>query len=103
MLSSDPFWFDYRFLLKLPPGVHRLVTSFMITQPQLGVLMDTYFTFSYLSQLEKSNSKFSRKEDLIWYLMVVGTVVIVGLPYLSFLALSSTLHIAVALCLDRFL
>ncbi|KAK9416041.1 putative Centromere/microtubule-binding protein cbf5 [Seiridium unicorne] len=77
MFSSDPFWFDYRFLLKFPPGLHRFVTSFLITQPQLGVLFDTYFTFSYLSQLEKGNAKFSKKEDLVWYLMVVGTIVII--------------------------
>lgn len=93
MLSSDPFWFDYRFLLKFPPGLHRLVTSFMVTQPQIGVLMDTYFAFSYLSQLEKSNSKFSKKEDLIWYLIVVGAVVIVGYTQLSLCLARLILHI----------
>ncbi|KAI0143346.1 Der1-like family-domain-containing protein [Pestalotiopsis sp. NC0098] len=76
MFSSGPFWFHWRFLFKFPPAVYRLVTSFLITGPQIGVLLDTYFVYSYLSQLEKSNSKFTRKEDLIWYLMVVGSVII---------------------------
>ncbi|KAI0130040.1 centromere/microtubule-binding protein cbf5 [Xylariales sp. AK1849] len=76
MLSSYPFFFDYRLLLGFPPGIHRFVTSFLLTGPQIGVLFDTYFVFTYLSQLEKSNAKFSRKEDLIWYLMFVGTVII---------------------------
>ena len=89
MFSSGPFWFHWRFLLKFPPAVYRLVTSFLITGPQIGVLLDTYFVYSYLSQLEKSNSKFTRKEDLIWYLMVVGSVIIVGL-YNSFHVSSPT-------------
>ncbi|KAI1856102.1 hypothetical protein JX265_011817 [Neoarthrinium moseri] len=77
MISSGPFWFHYSHLWQLPPALHRLVLPFFLTGPNLGVLFDTYFVFSYLSTLEKSNSKFSRKEDLIWYLMVVGSVIII--------------------------
>ncbi|KAH8664186.1 Der1-like family protein [Xylariales sp. PMI_506] len=77
MLSGYPFFFDYRFLLGFPPGIHRFVTSFLLTEPQLSVLFDTYFVFTYLSQIEKGNSKFTKKEDLVWYLMFVGTVIIV--------------------------
>lgn len=76
MLPGDAFWMHYAYLLKFPPGLHRLVTSFMLTGPQLSVLFDTYFVYTYLSQLEQT--KFTRKEDLIWYLMVVGSVIIVG-------------------------
>jgi Derlin-2/3 len=78
MFSANPFYFHWRLLWAFPPGVHRFVTSFLLTGPKLEVLFDTYFVFTYLSQLEKGNSKFTRKEDLIWYLMFVGTVIIVG-------------------------
>ncbi|KAK7993497.1 hypothetical protein PG989_006878 [Apiospora arundinis] len=76
MFSANPFYFHWRLLWAFPPGVHRFVTSFLLTGPKLEVLFDTYFVFTYLSQLEKGNSKFTRKEDLIWYLMFVGTVII---------------------------
>ncbi|ORY71513.1 Der1-like family protein [Pseudomassariella vexata] len=77
MVSMEPFLFHYMFLLKFPPGIHRLVTSFLVTGPQLGVIFDTYFLYTYLSQLEKTNSKFTRKEDLIWYLTFVGSFIII--------------------------
>lgn len=80
MVSMYPFFFHYSFLLQFPPAVHRLFTSFLLTGPGLGVLFETYFVYSYLSQIEKSNPKFSRKEDLLWYLMFVGGVIIVGPP-----------------------
>ncbi|KAK8079095.1 hypothetical protein PG994_002902 [Apiospora phragmitis] len=76
MLSSAPFYFHWKLLWAFPPGIHRLVTSFLITGPDMGVLFDTYFLFTYLSQLEKNNSKFTRKEDLVWYLMFVGAIII---------------------------
>lgn len=78
MISSDPFWFQWKHLWAFPPGIHRLVTSFLLTGPDMNVLFDTYFVYTYLAQLEKTNSKFSRKEDLIWYLMFVGGITIVG-------------------------
>ncbi|KAI0166908.1 Der1-like family-domain-containing protein [Hypoxylon sp. FL1284] len=76
MISSSPFFFHYSLLFKFPPALYRLVTSFMITGPDFGVLLDTYFIFTYLSQLEMGNSKFPRKEDLIWYLMFVSCVIV---------------------------
>ncbi|KAI0525372.1 Der1-like family protein [Xylaria bambusicola] len=76
MLSIYGFFFHYSMLLKFPPAIHRLVTSFLITSKDLGVLFDTYFVYNYLSQLEKGNAKFSKKADLIWYLMFVSGVII---------------------------
>ncbi|KAI1487289.1 Der1-like family-domain-containing protein [Biscogniauxia mediterranea] len=72
MLSIYGFIFHYSLLLKFPPAIHRFVTSFLITSKDLGVLFDTYFVYTYLSQLERNNSKFVKKEDLIWYLIFVG-------------------------------
>ncbi|RYO92548.1 hypothetical protein DL766_002371 [Monosporascus sp. MC13-8B] len=76
MISAYPFLFHYSTLLQFPPAVHRLVTSFLLTGPGLSVLFETYFIYSYLSQVEKGNSKFSKREDLVWYLMFVGGVII---------------------------
>ncbi|RFU33557.1 hypothetical protein B7463_g2785, partial [Scytalidium lignicola] len=35
--------FSPEFLLTIPPQVWRVVTSFLITEPQLGLVFDTYF------------------------------------------------------------
>ncbi|KAL1895210.1 hypothetical protein Sste5346_005355 [Sporothrix stenoceras] len=39
--------------------------------PKLGMLLDPYFLYSYLSQLEVGNARFARREDLIWYLSFI--------------------------------
>lgn len=44
-----------------------------------------YLVYNYLSQIERGNAKFSKKDDLIWYLMFVGGIIIVGRPiYFTF-------------------
>lgn len=73
-------YFDWPMLFRLPPHIWRLVTSFFLTEPQLGVIMDTYFVFQYASQLETTHPKFGRKEDFLWYLVFCGTVIIVRHP-----------------------
>lgn len=77
ILPSYHFFFHKSLVFKLIPEIHRFVTSFLLTGPQMAVLFDTYFVFHYLSQLERG-SKFAKKEDLLWYLMFVGSVIIVG-------------------------
>ncbi|KAI0896083.1 Der1-like family protein [Annulohypoxylon nitens] len=74
MLSAEPFIFHYSLLFKFPPGLYRLVTSFLLTGSGMAVLFDTYFVFTYLSQLENS-PKFQSKEDLVWYLMFVTGII----------------------------
>ncbi|OTA98293.1 hypothetical protein M426DRAFT_326113 [Hypoxylon sp. CI-4A] len=76
LLSFDPFIFHYSLVWKFPPALYRLVTTFLLTGPNMSVLFDTYFVFTYLSQLEMSNSRFSKKEDLIWYLIFVAGVIL---------------------------
>lgn len=73
-------YFHYLELFRLPPHIWRPVTSFFLTSPQLGIVMDTYFVFQYASQLETSHPKFGRKEDFLWYLVFCGTVIIVRPP-----------------------
>lgn len=72
-------YFHYTELFRLPPHVWRFVTSFLLTGPQLGIVMDTYFVFQYASQLETTHPKFGRKEDFLWYLVFCGAVIIVSL------------------------
>lgn len=74
-------YFHYLELFRLPPQIWRPVTSFLLTSPQLGIVMDTYFVFQYASQLETTHPKFGRKEDFLWYLVFCGTVIIVLAQY----------------------
>ncbi|KAH6626078.1 Der1-like family-domain-containing protein [Chaetomium sp. MPI-SDFR-AT-0129] len=63
-------------LLRFPPEIWRFATNFFLSGPKLGIILDPYFTYQYLKQLETANPKFSRKEDLVWYLMTVGGMII---------------------------
>lgn len=106
-------YFHYLELFRLPPQVWRLVTSFLLSSPQLGIVMDTYFVFQYASQLETTHPKFGRKEDFLWYLVFCGAVIIVSRPrnkQTNCSALSPQLHTSyicpdseVPLLLSRFL
>ncbi|KAK3373759.1 Der1-like family-domain-containing protein [Lasiosphaeria ovina] len=63
-------------LFHLPPEIWRLVTSFLLSSPQFGIILDPYFVYTYVSHLETSNPKFPRKEDALWYLITVGGIII---------------------------
>lgn len=67
-----------QFLFQIPPQIWRLGTNFLLTGPQLGLLFDTYFLYHYLTALEVGNPRFARREDVIWYLMFVCTVITVS-------------------------
>jgi Derlin-2/3 len=79
------YWvmFDSHRLFSFPPEIWRLVTPFLISGAQFGLILDPYFAYQYLSQLETTNPKFSRKEDVLWYLITVGGIIIVGFVCLS--------------------
>ncbi|CRK36916.1 hypothetical protein BN1723_015150 [Verticillium longisporum] len=66
-------------LFTFPPQVWRIWSNFLVTGPQLSLLFDTYFLYSYTSALEVGNPRFSKKEDVIWYLLFVGGVITVSL------------------------
>jgi Derlin-2/3 len=77
MLPSGYFIYHTFFILRFPPQIWRFATSFLITGSGLGLLFDTYFLYTYLSQMEVGNPRFPRKEDLIWYLVFVcGTILV---------------------------
>lgn len=68
------------------------MTCFLITTPKLGILFDSYFMYQYMSQLEQGNPRFPRKEDFLWYLIVVGTTILVGLFFYCLLAASRDMY-----------
>jgi len=70
------FW-DTGYITKFPPEIWRFITSFLITNPQFGIILDPYFLYMYLSELERGNSRFPRREDLVWYLIFVSTTMVV--------------------------
>ena len=73
-------WFFHHpyYLWQIPPQIWRLVTTFLVTAPGLGILFDTYFLYRYLSDLEVGHPRFPRKEDVLWYLMFVGGTILVS-------------------------
>ncbi|RDL35215.1 Derlin [Venustampulla echinocandica] len=67
-------------LLWLPPQLWRLVTSFLITGPQLSILFDTYFLYTYGAKLERSSPKFTKPGEFFTYIVFV-MLTIVGLNH----------------------
>ncbi|KXX75288.1 Derlin-2 [Madurella mycetomatis] len=76
-LSFHQLYFTEHMLFRLPPEIWRLVTSFLLCGPQLSLIMDPYFAYQYMKQVETSNPKFSRKEDVLWYLITVCSFIII--------------------------
>ncbi|CAK7264886.1 hypothetical protein SEPCBS57363_001302 [Sporothrix epigloea] len=77
IISGRWFYFNWHFLIKPIPDIWRFPMSFLITLPKLSILLDPYFLYSYLSQLEVGNPRFPRREDLIWYLFFVSTIIVI--------------------------
>lgn len=77
LLSGRFLYFHPSVVFKLYPEPWRLLTTFTLTLPKLSILMDPYFLYSYISQLEVGNARFSRREDLIWYMSFIGLAVLV--------------------------
>lgn len=60
--------------------IRTLVSSPSSKTTSMSTRMLTKVTaYQYLSQLETTNPKFQRKEDVLWYLITVGGFIIVGL------------------------
>lgn len=68
--------FHPSYIWTFPPEIWRLLTSFLLTAPKMGIIFDTYFAYQYMSQLEMGHVKFPRKEDLFWYLIFVSGVMV---------------------------
>lgn len=76
-LSAYHFIWYLPLVFKLPvPGVWRFVTSFLISGPQLAVLLDPYFLFTYASQLETGSPRFTQPGDFFFYIVFVCSVIL---------------------------
>ncbi|KAL2111220.1 hypothetical protein VUR80DRAFT_159 [Thermomyces stellatus] len=71
LLSGYHVIYHTYYIFKIPPELWRVPTSFLLTGGGLGLIFDTYFLYRYLNELEVSNRRFPRREDLIWYLICV--------------------------------
>ncbi|KAK4190681.1 Der1-like family-domain-containing protein [Podospora australis] len=74
-------YFHWTTIWQVPPQIWRLVTAFLVSTPKLGIVMDPYFVYQYLGQLERGNPKFARKEDVLWYLMTVCSMILAASSY----------------------
>jgi hypothetical protein len=63
---------------KFPPEIWRLVTSFVLTSPGLGIIFDTYFLYTYGSKLEVGSPRFSEPGDFFIYIIFVCTIILVS-------------------------
>ncbi|KAI5778631.1 Der1-like family-domain-containing protein [Geopyxis carbonaria] len=63
------------------PEVWRLVTSFLLTGPQLSILLDPFFLYKYASDCEKN--RFARTGDFIMFLLFTGTGILTLNTYLT--------------------
>jgi Derlin-2/3 len=79
-LGVNPQWaiWEESRLWRIPPEIWRLATGFMITYPGLALLFQTYFLYSNLSQMEVGHPRFSRREDVVWYLIFVSWTILVS-------------------------
>ncbi|KAK0635529.1 Der1-like family-domain-containing protein [Bombardia bombarda] len=76
ILPFSWFYFTEDRLFKLLPEIWRLATCFLISSKEFGIILDPYFVYQYLSQLETTNPKFARKADVLWYLLTVGSFIV---------------------------
>lgn len=111
IVSPYPVLFVPEKLLQLPPKIPelwRLITPFLITGPKFGILMDTYFLYTYCSGLETGSPRFSEAGSFFVYLMFIMGVILVsqcfppGVQYQYNDLHTSNLPAQSAICLKRF-
>jgi len=79
-------------LLKFPPQLWRLFTSFLITGPDLGIIFDTYFLYTHGSKLETASPRFSQPGDFLTYVLFVCATILVGIAFLFSFSFVSCFH-----------
>lgn len=71
---------SYRvFTLQAAPQIWRIATTFMLTSPKFGMILDPYFLYLYGSSLETEASRFSNPGDFFVYLIFVCVWILVSL------------------------
>jgi len=68
---------DYVLTLRKLPQIWRCFTTFILTGPKLGMLMDPYFLYTYGSALETTSAAFSAPGDFFMYLLFVAAIILV--------------------------
>jgi len=72
------FWIPKIF--SLTPQLWRLMTSFMLSAPKFGILLDPYFLYTYGSKLEVGSPRFTKPGDFFTYIVFL-CVTILGINY----------------------
>lgn len=76
-LEGHHIYFGTHRLLRFPPEIWRLVTSFLLSGDKLQLILDPLWAYQNLRSLEVGHPKFGRREDVLWYLITVGGFIIV--------------------------
>jgi Derlin-2/3 len=66
------------YIFKLIPELWRIPTSFLLTGEGISLILEPYFLYRYISDLEVGNARFPKREDLVYYLMFVSVALIVS-------------------------
>ncbi|KAI9714734.1 MAG: hypothetical protein M1820_000023 [Bogoriella megaspora] len=67
-------WWPWIF--KIMPEIWRIFSSFILTGPQLGMIFDPYFLFTYGSSLERDSPRFNQPGDFFTYLTFIWAVIL---------------------------
>ncbi|RTE78417.1 hypothetical protein BHE90_007091 [Fusarium euwallaceae] len=73
VIPAYSLFYHPSYLFQVPPHLWRLVTGFLIAFEggTMSLLFDAYHLYRYCVQLETGNPRFPRKVDLIWYILLV--------------------------------
>ncbi|MCJ1361516.1 hypothetical protein MMC16_000616 [Acarospora aff. strigata] len=97
LLAGRRVIFYLPWVLKFPPELWRVVSAFLITGPGLGIILDTYFLYTYGSSLETECTRFSQPGSFFVYIIFVSAVILVTAGgFLGALVFTSALTLALA-------
>ena len=96
VINPYHLFYHYFYLYQMPPQLWRPITGFLIAFEgfPMRLLFDAYRLYSYCVQLEIGNPRFPRKVDLIWYILLICSWILV-----SHRLLLIPCSVLVALCL----
>ncbi|THV48380.1 hypothetical protein BGAL_0252g00120 [Botrytis galanthina] len=76
ILSGYHVMFLLQPIMQFPPQLWRLISPFLVTGPDLGILFDTYFLYTYGSKLETASPRFSQPGDFLTYVLFVCATIL---------------------------
>ncbi|KAJ4167857.1 hypothetical protein NW754_011674 [Fusarium falciforme] len=80
VIPSYYLFYHPSYLFQMPPHLWRPITGFLIAFERfpMNLLFDAYNLYRYCVQLETGNPRFPRKVDLIWYILLVCSWILVS-------------------------